>query len=488
MLHPGLSEDAKAEETGERLAPEGKAVGELYRRFWQETPFAERQLRAVYQQIGIDPDQTYEEGLLEEFIILKAVRDYNHSKFAADEHLLIEGAIKDVFQGAVPDLDKPVQDYSNLQQALLEAFDAHKLDFSRTLLNKTLQFYEIQRTKQGCILAGQPQSGKSTLLAVIKEALNKAAHNELMLQVSEIRRLRLLDRAADYQTQMVDAALRQTQTSARSGAAADMMAGAVRKKSKKQDKEAQAKKLLQHWRDMYRSTALTDEELDEVRRGLTLKGVQMQRLNPKGMETAELFGGFDKASQEWREGIFTRYFRYFSQQKEDRKKWILLDGPVDFHWVENLNSILDDNKKMSLPNGESIKMSEGMCVLLETDHMRNVTPATVSRCGLVYLHRDETCNTKALFNRWLRKLPGNLQEYVEDLECSTNFLMVEAIKVYEQEAAAGNLVHQEVDLHWLILNFTRLFSSLVQDYLVDFDRSGGNIPPAVDPDDLDQCI
>ena len=60
---------------------------------------------------------------------------------------------------------------------------------------------------------------------------------------------------------------------------------------------------------------------------------------------------------------------------------------MDHHWVENLNSILDDNKKMSLPNGESIKMSEGMCVLLETDHMRNVTPATVSRCGLIYLHR-----------------------------------------------------------------------------------------------------
>ena len=33
---------------------------------------------------------------------------YNHSKFATEEHILIEGVIKDVFQGAVPDLDKPI--------------------------------------------------------------------------------------------------------------------------------------------------------------------------------------------------------------------------------------------------------------------------------------------------------------------------------------------------------------------------------------------
>lgn len=72
----------------------------------------------MYRQIGIDPDQHYEEEELEEYIILKAVRDYNHSKFATEEHILIEGVIKDVFQGAVPDLDKPVQDYGNLKEAI----------------------------------------------------------------------------------------------------------------------------------------------------------------------------------------------------------------------------------------------------------------------------------------------------------------------------------------------------------------------------------
>lgn len=156
--------------------------------------------------------------------------------------------------------------------------------------------------------------------------------------------------------------------------------------------------------------------------------------------------------------------------------------------MENLNSVLDDNKKMSLPNGESIKMSEGMCVLLETDHLRNVTPATVSRCGLVYLHRIETCNPKAIFNQWLRRLPGNLAEYTEDLECATNYLMVEAVRVFEEEAAAGTLGYPGADLHWVMQNFVRLLDSLLHDYYVDFERSGGGVPPAVDPEDLEASL
>lgn len=84
----------------------------------------------------------------------------------------MEGAIKDVFQGAVPDLDKPTQDYGNLQDALLDSIAAQKLDYTPTLQAKALQFYEIQRNKHGCIVAGEPQSGKSTLVNVVLSALN----------------------------------------------------------------------------------------------------------------------------------------------------------------------------------------------------------------------------------------------------------------------------------------------------------------------------
>ena len=77
------------------------------RKIFGDDPAHERQRRIVYAQIGIDPDVAYSEEELEEYIVLKAVRDFNHSKFATTEHILIEGAIKDIFQGAVPDLDEP---------------------------------------------------------------------------------------------------------------------------------------------------------------------------------------------------------------------------------------------------------------------------------------------------------------------------------------------------------------------------------------------
>jgi len=161
---------------------------------------------------------------------------------------------------------------------------------------------------------------------------------------------------------------------------------------------------------------------------------------------------------------------------------------MDFMWVENLNSILDDNKKMSLPNGESVKMSDGMCILLETDHMRNVTPATVSRCGLVYLHRKETCDPKAIFNQWLRRLPANLTEYSRDLEATANYLMVEAISLFEAEAEAGELSYPGADMHWIMQNFVRLLTTLVFDYFLEYERGQAANPAIQNPDELGMSL
>ncbi|KAF4519979.1 hypothetical protein B566_EDAN005479 [Ephemera danica] len=129
-------------------------------------------------------------------------------------------------------------------------------------------------------------------------------------------------------------------------------------------------------------------------------------LSPKSCPIVELFGTVDPETDVWKDGLFTYIYKTINKQEKYQqiKTFILFDGTVDPIWIENICSVLDENRLLTLANGDKIPLKKQCNILFEVGTLQFFSPALLSRVCPIFLNTNGNMH-EYVWNRWLKTHP-----------------------------------------------------------------------------------
>ncbi|XP_068918735.1 dynein axonemal heavy chain 14 [Petaurus breviceps papuanus] len=301
----------------------------------------------------------------EVLVIIWAVREASLPKFLPEDVPLFESILGDIFpRVTVPDVKNP-----NLEKAIDTATQQLGLQPWPSQKKKAIEFYNQVQACIGVMLVGPTGGGKTTIRKILEKALivlptlntSTPAKQEGTSQVAgkkgKIEVFTLNPKCitlGELYGQMDPSSMEWSDGLLSSSVRKFVHYGTKKKTTK--HVEAEANLRISDFSDIFildpsdKEEFIQDEDEDEDE---TEKDVQSSEDNQYMTIT------------DW--------------------QWIVFDGPVDTIWIENLNTVLDDNKTLCLANSERIILTDSIRMIFEVDNLSQASPATITRCAMVYV-------------------------------------------------------------------------------------------------------
>ncbi|XP_071789676.1 dynein axonemal heavy chain 6-like isoform X2 [Asterias amurensis] len=359
--------------------------------------------RQMQQELG---NSTVLSEQQEAFILIHSLRDANLPKFLAEDVPLFESIMADLFPGISP----PARDSGALEKAISMAIRDLGLQHWPNQINQVKQLHSQILVRHGVMLVGPTGGGKTAVRTILQRALVllPTIHLEASETQSGSNIIKTYGKKGRVDTYSINPKCVKMgelygQTNPNTLEWTDgLLASAVRRFAKEAAEITLAGEEQDRSATMGSTTPrgdrppsqmntprtpqsmTTDSHHDQPNSGLT----DEHKLMEDGQENPAQGHG-DEVPHDW--------------------QWLVLDGPVDTLWVENLNTVLDDSKLLCLANGERVGLTPGMRLLFEVDNLSQASPATISRCAMVYLDPVDL-GWRPYVRTWLSKLPRDIPE------------------------------------------------------------------------------